>query len=163
MAPVEADLCALPPALPLDAARRVLVLAPHPDDETIGCGGLLAQLAARGVPAKVLLVSDGSGAGALPAGTAETRQQEFRAALQRLGGLDCEFLGLPDGALEQVADLPARLRRAIQAFAPNWVFGPAARDPHRDHRTVAAALQCSASMSRASLRRLPRLVRICDV
>lgn len=140
MAPVEPDLCALPPALPLHAARRVLVLAPHPDDETIGCGGLLAQLAALGVPAKVLLVSDGSGAGALQAGAAETRQHEFRAALQRLGGMDCELLGLPDGALEQVADLPAQLRRVIQAFAPNWVFGPSARDPHRDHRAVAAAL-----------------------
>ncbi len=140
MASAEADLCALPLPLPLEAARRVLVLAPHPDDESIGCGGLLVKLAARGVPTRVLLVSDGSGAGELPPGTAEARQQEFRAALQVLGGLESELLGLPDGALERVPDLPAQLRRAIEAFAPDWVFGPSARDPHRDHRAVAAAL-----------------------
>ncbi|HQQ79461.1 MAG TPA: PIG-L family deacetylase, partial [Thermoanaerobaculia bacterium] len=41
-------------------ARRVLVLAPHPDDEVFGCGGALADLASRGATIDVLLVTDGA-------------------------------------------------------------------------------------------------------
>lgn len=138
-----APLCALPAALPMAQARRVLVIAPHPDDETIGCGGAIALLRKAGVPVRVVLVSDGSGAGELPMGTAAARQHEFRAALQVLGVDDCVLLGLPDGRLAEVSDLAERILAQVVDYAPNWAFGPSLQDIHRDHRAVATALRAA--------------------
>lgn len=56
------EQCPLPRPLDLTLARKVLVFSPHPDDETLGCGGTLARLAQM-CPVKVALVTDGSGAG----------------------------------------------------------------------------------------------------
>ena len=78
------DACPLPQALDLTQARKVLVFAPHPDDETLGCGGTLARLALH-CPVKVVLVTDGSGAGGLPPGADTIRQAEFVRALAVLG------------------------------------------------------------------------------
>ena len=47
-------------ALPVPHARSVLVLAPHPDDETIGCGGCAALYAQAGIPVRALVMTDGS-------------------------------------------------------------------------------------------------------
>ena len=51
------EACPLPQPLDLAQARKVLVFVPHPDDETLGCGGTLARLAAL-CPVKVVLVTD---------------------------------------------------------------------------------------------------------
>ena len=69
---------------------RVLVLAPHPDDEIIGCGALLKQWSDSGIPIKVVVITDG--AAGLPLGTdPAVRKAESRAGLVRLGIRDCEF------------------------------------------------------------------------
>ncbi|WP_395698913.1 PIG-L deacetylase family protein [Aquabacterium sp.] len=137
-------LCALPAALPVADARRVMVLAPHPDDETIGCGGLLLQLAAARVPTRVVLVSDGAGAGGLPPGADEVRYAEFRAALARLGQPDQVWLRLPDGALAEAPTLAACIEAEVRGFQPHWLLAPAADDLHRDHRAVAEAARRAA-------------------
>src|SRR6185369_17733543 len=64
-----------PQQLDLSPARRVLVVAPHPDDETLGCGGTLARLAPL-CEVHLLLVTNGDGGGALPTGTSQTRKKE---------------------------------------------------------------------------------------
>ena len=89
------DACPLPQALDLTQARKVLVFAPHPDDETLGCGGTLARLALH-CPVKVVLVTDGSGAGGLPPGADTIRQAEFVRALAVLGVTDSAQLNQPD-------------------------------------------------------------------
>lgn len=142
--PMDGPLCALPLVLPLAEARRVMVFAPHPDDESIGCGGLLALLARAGVPTRVVLVSDGSGAGGLPEGAGEVRQQEFRAALARLGIGDMALLGFPDGELALSPALLAAIAQEVRDFSPQWVFTPASIDLHRDHRVVAEAVRQAA-------------------
>ena len=141
--PLE-PLCALPQALPLHQAQRVLVFAPHPDDECIGCGGLLVRLVQMGVPVRVVLVTDGSGAGGLPAGAAEVRQQEFLASLQQLGVQDHGRLNFPDGELTASAPLFDAIADEVRRFAPHWVLCPSANDAHRDHRCVAQAAQQAA-------------------
>jgi LmbE family N-acetylglucosaminyl deacetylase len=146
-ASLEGPLCPLPAAFPLGDARRVLVFAPHPDDESIGCGGLLTLLTRAGVPTRVVLVSDGAGAGGLPPGAAELRQQEFRAALARLGVSDFAQLGFPDGELKLDAALEASVEHEVRAFSAQWVFVPASIDLHRDHRVVTEAVRQAALRS----------------
>lgn len=151
----EAPLCVLPAELPLAEARRVLVFAPHPDDESIGCGGAIALLAEAGRALRVVLVTDGGGAGGLPEGAAALRQQEFVAALRCLGVADHRLLGFPDGALVAEAPLLDAVRDQVADFQPDWIFGPSSADLHRDHRVVAAAV-------RAAARAVPGVQRVCE-
>ena len=80
------------PLRPGDSVRtlgRTVVLAPHPDDESLGCGGLLARLAAHGVPARVVVVTDGAqshpGSAAYPPERLRAlREAEARAAVAAL-------------------------------------------------------------------------------
>ena len=81
-----------------------LVAAPHPDDETLGCGGLLLARHARGVPASVVFLTDGAGShqgGSSGPGLAERRKAEGAEACRRLGAAPPEFLNFPDGALHE--------------------------------------------------------------
>ena len=82
----------------------LVVVAPHPDDESLGCGGLIAEACAEGRPVRVVVVSDGTGSH--PASKAypkarlrDLRENEARQAVKELGldpGKDIEFLRLPD-------------------------------------------------------------------
>src|SRR5947208_7699287 len=74
--------------------ERLLVLAPHPDDEVIGCGGLLALHLAEGRKVHVVVATDGA-----QAGDAVQRRSESRAAVALLGDATIEFLGYPDREL----------------------------------------------------------------
>src|SRR5271165_3026576 len=85
-------------------AGGLVVVAPHPDDESLACGGLIAEACAEGRPARVVVVSDG--AGSHPASKAypkmrlrDLREAEARRAIAELGldpDRDIEFLSLPD-------------------------------------------------------------------
>ena len=86
-------------------AGTVLILAPHPDDESLGCGGLIAACCDAGRPPFVLFLTDGTGSHPRslsypPDRLRETRQTEARRAMAALGlGRDrIAFLGLPDTA-----------------------------------------------------------------
>ncbi len=131
--------CPLPRELDLSLARKVLVFAPHPDDETLGCGGTLARLS-KLCPVKVALVTDGSGAGGLPAGAGVLRQAEFVKALEVLGINDSVQLNQPDGFFEGNAELAASVQKLLDEYKPDWVFLPSTLDYHRDHVRIAAFL-----------------------
>ncbi len=137
----EEPLCELPAPLPLSQARRVLIFAPHPDDESIGCGGLIARLTRLGVPVRVVLVTDGGGAGELERDAAAKRQQEFGRALERLGVIDSRMLGFVDGDLRPGRALDAAVEHEMVAYHPDWVFMPALADLHRDHRVLAESVR----------------------
>jgi LmbE family N-acetylglucosaminyl deacetylase len=123
--------------------RRVLVLAPHPDDEVFGCGGALADLAGRGAAVDVLLVTDGA-AGADDAGrgrVAALRAEESRAAVRTLGGGAVHEGGLPDRGLgERPAELEALVADWLVRISPDLVFAPSPVETHPDHRAVAYAV-----------------------
>lgn len=129
----------LPPELDLSPARCALVIAPHPDDETLGCGGTLARLASS-CEIHVLLVTNGDGGGGLPPGTSELRKQEMSASAKVLGiTTPVLHLDQPDG---QFSDSPAyrkALMAHIERLQPNWVFLPWLGDSHRDHARIAQA------------------------
>ncbi|MEO8586092.1 MAG: PIG-L deacetylase family protein [Acidobacteriota bacterium] len=126
------------------SAKRVLVLAPHPDDEVFGCGGALADLLERGSRVDVLLVTDGA-AGARSeeerGRIASERAEESRRALDALGGGALHFGGIPDrGAAERLSEVEALLARWLVEAAPDLVFSPSPVETHPDHRAVAVAL-----------------------
>lgn len=127
---------ALPQQLDLSAARRVLVLAPHPDDETLGCGGTLALLAPR-CEVHLVLVTNGDGGGGLPPGTSELRKDEMAAAARMLG-IDHPIVHMdePDGRFLDSPAFRATLGSIVDRLAPNWVLMPWLLDTHADHSRI---------------------------
>jgi LmbE family N-acetylglucosaminyl deacetylase len=126
------------------SARRVLVLAPHPDDEVFGCGAALADLASRGAALDVLVLTDGAGGEPDPAERKRIeglRLRESGVALAILGGAKLRTAGLPDrGLWDAEAALREALERALVETGPDLVFAPSPVEIHPDHRAVAAAL-----------------------
>jgi LmbE family N-acetylglucosaminyl deacetylase/GT2 family glycosyltransferase len=130
------------PGAPDGAPRRVLVVAPHPDDEVLGCGGMLAWHARARVPVRVVIVSDGRAGdpGAREQDIARKRIEESRAAGRELGVDDYRFLGFADGRVGDAPELAARLAAEIEEFDPDLVYGPSALELHPDHRATARGL-----------------------
>ncbi|HSM81516.1 MAG TPA: PIG-L family deacetylase [Nodosilinea sp.] len=153
---------------PLDAP--VLVVAPHPDDETLGCGGTIASLCAQGQPVAVLVVSDGAGSHPrsqlYPAPRLrQIRAAETLAALALLGvaAAQVTFWGLPDGSVPALATSPAPPaaeaalawgQQYLAQIAPRTIFLPYRYDPHRDHRATWSLIQGAV----AGLPQPPRLI-----
>jgi len=133
----EADLS---PTLtdPVSLGRRVLLFAPHPDDEGFGCGGTLCLLAAAGATISVVIVSDGA-LGGDGAGLIEKRETESRAAAQLLGYSPPVFWRLPDRGVRYGEVLVTRMLAAIEAVQADLVFAPAATEIHPDHQAIAMA------------------------
>lgn len=135
--PWQLPACTPPEPLSVANATRVLVLVPHPDDEVLGCGGLLAELAQQGTPTRVILVTNGDGAGGLPAGADIVRQAEFAQAIATLGStLDHDCWQLPDGGLANATELPTRIAEEINRFQPSLVVAPWPGDMHPDHAVL---------------------------
>ena len=148
------------PLLPPEAVRawgKTLVVAPHPDDESLGCGGAIALLSRFGLPIYVLFVSDGTGSHPnslkYPAPVLrELRESEAKEALNALGvPASCTaFLRLPDGAVPSSGsggfDKAVALCAAYLAEAlPETILLPWRRDPHPDHRATSQILQAALS------------------
>ncbi|TFH69925.1 PIG-L family deacetylase [Cellulomonas sp. HD19AZ1] len=133
------------PTWPLPRTGRTVVVAAHPDDETLTAGGLLAELAAVGRPAEVVVVSDGAGShpGSPTLGPADLvrrRVDEVRRAVEVLSpASSVTLLGHPDGGLREARDqVAADLRRVLSAGPRVATLVTTWRgDGHRDHRVVA--------------------------
>ena len=119
------------------------MFAPHPDDETLGCGGTLALLRQSGCAIKVVFVTDGAGAGGLPDGAAAIRRKEAAAALGVLGVDDMVFLDEPDGSFRNSPQFEKNVFELFRQFQPDWIFLPSVLDYHRDHVAIGqAVLSC---------------------
>ncbi|WP_433802148.1 PIG-L deacetylase family protein [Actinomycetospora sp. CA-084318] len=140
-------LAALPRVTP-DEVRppgRVVVVAPHPDDETLGAGATLAAWARTGTAVVVVAVTDGEashpGSPTLsPAQLVERRVAERTAALRRLGLADVPVvrIGLPDGGVGRWrSDLAAALADLV--VPGDTLLAPVPGDGHPDHDAVADA------------------------
>lgn len=125
--------------------RRPLVLAPHADDESLGCGGLLAQAAAGGMRPGVLVLTDGTGSHPgsqqYPAARLRAvREAEAQAAAGLLGVERVAFLGLQDTAPPVAGAAFDDAVTAILAQARLWgcevLLAPWRHDPHCDHEAA---------------------------
>ena len=137
----------------VDEIRSAIIVAPHPDDESLGCGGTIALLRSAGIPVTVIFVTDGSmshpSSKKYPADRlVRLREGEALNAVQVLGvEASCiRFMLLKDAAVpmhnERVFDKSvARMREEIEALQPDVLFAPWRRDPHKDHQATAAIIK----------------------
>ena len=120
-------------------AGPVLVVAPHPDDEIIGCGGLMAFHRERGDPVVVVHVTGGEGGDPEAREEGElvaVRREESRRALTVLDVDQLVTLGLPDGGVRPEAPARDRLQQEIDKHAPAVVYAPSPFECHPDHRAT---------------------------
>ena len=127
-------------ASPLPTARRILVLAPHADDEVFGCGGTLYRLAQAGAAITVIVVSDGAlGGGGVDRALVAEREAESRAAAAALGYPAPTFWRFPDRGLRYGEALVKQALEAIRSADADFVFAPALSELHPDHQALALA------------------------
>lgn len=119
---------------------RMLVFAPHPDDEVLGCGGAILSHVAAGESVRVIIATDGAFGAADATAYAETRQMESRAAAAVLGYGEPEFWGLPDRGLHADEALAQRVAAALAAYAPALVLAPSWWEIHPDHTALSLAV-----------------------
>jgi LmbE family N-acetylglucosaminyl deacetylase len=148
-----------PVPLQLNSTRRILIVAPHPDDETLGCGGLIALALRKAIDVSVVFATDGTGSHRhSPSVSARRlgaiRRREARHALAVLGvrptairrlGLEDRFVA-PTAPARAAAEI--RARRLLQTFRPDCLVMPSRSDRHGDHRALAnvwgqAAAECA--------------------
>lgn len=123
-------------------SSSALIVAPHPDDETLGCGGAIALLNQASI--NVLVISDGTlshpRSQKYPApALKELRRQETLAATSVLGvePQNVTFLEFKDGSIPTIPATGAAVCRSyLSAIAPQLIFVPWRFDPHPDHRAT---------------------------
>ena len=116
----------------------VLVVSPHPDDETLGCGGTIRTHVLDGDRVVVVFLTSGEGGGhgRDQMETARIREAEARVAGAQLGVAEQEFWREPDGGLRATATLVDRLRNALAADRPDVVYVTHGTEMHPDHRAA---------------------------
>jgi LmbE family N-acetylglucosaminyl deacetylase len=150
------------PVLDLMECPRLVVVAPHPDDETLGLGAMITQLAGNGVHVQVVCLSDG---GAARPGTSASerlrintiRRYELRRAANLLNVPPPVLLGLPDGELAnhegRITDM---LTEILEIAGPaTWCAATWRGDGHPDHETAGRAASAACALTGATLLEYP--------
>lgn len=123
---------------------RVLVVAAHPDDEALGCGGTIARHVAEGDIVSVLFLADGvtSRLGADEVAECAIREDSARKSCQVLGAQAPEFLRLPDNRLDSLPLLGIvhAVEQVIARVAPSVIYTHHGGDLNVDHRIAHQAV-----------------------
>jgi LmbE family N-acetylglucosaminyl deacetylase len=129
--------------------RTVAVIAAHPDDEVLGCGGVIARRAQQGDRVHVLIVAEGATSRGATRNREESRSElsglaDAAAAANRiLGSASVELLQYPDNRLDTVAllDVAKSIEGFIERYGPQTVYTHFGGDLNRDHQIVSEATQ----------------------
>ncbi len=127
--------------------KSAMVFSPHQDDETFGCGGMIAQKREQGIPVVVTFLTDGRGSHGLDPHiqnqVIHIRQQESLTALGILGVTTSEihFLNHQDGSLSAVniqkkEQIVTQIAALLQFYQPGEVYVPHRKDCHQDHEAT---------------------------
>ena len=143
----------LPQALARPARGRVLVIAPHPDDDVIGAGGTAALHAEQGDPVHVLILANGQAGDAdkryEPAEYTAKRHAEAIAGGAHLGLVDYEFWDYPEGyhpSPEVMCTAARRMADVMEKHVIDTVYAPWVGEQHIDHHFVARAVRLALVM-----------------
>ena len=142
-----------------DRFERVMVVTAHPDDAEFGAAGTIAKLVQEGCEVTYVIVTNGNKGSndrhVTPERLAETRVTEQRQAARTLGVERVEFLGYPDGEVEDTRALRCDVTRQIRCWRPDLLI---TQNPqrtynlyvsHRDHRvTGGVVLDCVYPLAR---------------
>jgi LmbE family N-acetylglucosaminyl deacetylase len=123
--------------------KRVLVISPHPDDESIGCGGTLRKHVLEGDAVEAVFLTSGEKGGhaMAPHEVARRREDEARRAAAILGIGRLEFYHEPDGALSATPLVVERIRARIDEWHPDVIYLPHDQEMHADHRAAVEILR----------------------
>jgi LmbE family N-acetylglucosaminyl deacetylase len=139
-------------------ARSIVVVSPHPDDETLAAGGLMRAVMMRGGDVTVISVTDGENACPGERYLAFRRRAELSDALSHLGvagrGIHVARLGLPDGGVSHYENSLAEVLMALCA-SRDLIIAPLERDGHADHEAVGRACIRVAGALQIPLARYP--------
>lgn len=150
----------------LATVTRGVILAPHQDDEALGCAGLIKTHLEQGLPIDVVYLTDGSGSHPghpvlTPAAVCALRRTEAIAAMRELGlcADNLHFLNAPDGRLDRLQPneaelLQSRLATILRKLRPSSVYLPCRGDGSSEHD--AAFMLAQAAIARAQI--APRLL-----
>ncbi len=124
--------------------KRVMILAAHPDDEVLGCGGILSKYQGSNIEFKVIFIGEGSSCRfadleSLECGNAiEFRNSCAVKALEFLGVSQFAFHNLPCGRFDQIPilDMNKIIEKEIKSFQPDTIFTHSAIDANNDHKLV---------------------------
>ncbi len=122
---------------------RVLVIAPHPDDDAIGCGGSIVQHAQRGDSVQVVYVTSGEHGSPVytPAELAAIREGEAAQGARVLGAESTVFLRQPDGGVSYSVELVNQFITLIRTHKPEVLYLPHSADGHKDHQATHEIVQ----------------------
>lgn len=144
-----------------------LVVAPHPDDESLGCGGAIALLRSLGCPVHVLVMSDGTrshpNSRRYPAPRLRSLRESEALQATRILGIEANqvaFLRLVDGAIPSpeaagFASAVQVCQAQVSAIAPQTIVLPWRFDPHPDHQASWAIVQAAIAQNRPRLIEYP--------
>lgn len=124
--------------------ERVIILAPHPDDETLGCGGTITLLLDAGKSVRIVFLTSGDKGDpdhrlSHGAAYAVLREKEAVRALRVLGASDFEFLRFPDREVSlRREEIRARLLEIVNLYKPDSIYSPSMVELNPDHRATAA-------------------------
>lgn len=133
--------------------KKVLIFAPHPDDETFGCGGTIAKKISEGYEIFIIVMTDGRYAylkvlgvesDPTPEELREIRMQEVKRALKILGVPENNiiFLDFIDGTLNvNEENVENRIVEILKELKPHEIYLPSKRDGHPDHRAASKIIK----------------------
>ncbi|HJP17142.1 MAG: hypothetical protein CMD96_06960 [Gammaproteobacteria bacterium] len=135
-----------PSPLNLDDVKKVLVVAPHPDDDVLGCGGTLFVLKERGYYGETIFLTNGKKSGAVESDEiSTTRRNEALKGSEKLGIKKSHFLGYHDFRLKPDKNAVNFVLSRLNEIKPDMVFTPFFMENHSDHRATAKILALAAN------------------
>ena len=113
--------------------KKILVIAAHPDDEMLGCGGTIAKYHRKGYEIKIIFLADGEGA--RPIKDIENRESMSKKALSVIGVKDIHFLRLPDNQLDSLPllEIIRNVELIVDDYCPTIIFTHWYHDLNIDH------------------------------
>jgi LmbE family N-acetylglucosaminyl deacetylase/SAM-dependent methyltransferase len=151
------------PEIDLSAVRRLVIVAAHPDDESLGAGGLIATAAARGLPTSLLVAT--AGEGSHPSSTTHTpeaiarlrrRELDAAAAVLGLGESSVTTLAIPDGQVAEHGDeITAAIVELVGDGSKTLLVAPYRADGHPDHDEMVRCDAAAAHRTGAMLAEYP--------